>query len=1010
MGFRVQQTTQGSASINSVGIGVSLVVAPDSVKSLIAGTGIGIVNNGNDVTITNTNTFTGYASVANYSALPSASAHNSETYEVLASQGTAWLPGSLGGTYYSAGFYYSNGITWNYLGSAPYQASQSDVNAGLITDQFVSPNTLLNITATISGLTAGTVITNANLTGQATSLGNAVTLTNSAVISKVLTGYISGAGTISATDTILQAIQKLNGNIGSITSSQWIATGSDIYYSAGNVMIGQASAPTSKLHIVETSTSTPRGILADQYSTTGGSRITMRTAGGTFGSPSAVGTGRALGSWTVSGHDGTNFVESSKILVTSIGTIGTSQVPSTMAFQTMTAGGTLTTGILIDQAQHITLEGVTSTGATGTGKFVFDTSPILVTPALGTPSSGLATNLTGLPLTTGVTGVLGTANGGTGIANNAASTWTISGSFATTITVSAATGVTLPTSGTLYGTKSGSITSSQMLSSMFDPTGTGANVFSTSPTLITPLLGTPTSGVLTNCTGYTGVNLVLTDVTTNNSSTSNHGFLAKLSNTATQYMDGSGNWSTPTGTTYSFSTGLTNSAGTVTNNLSVGVSGGQTTIGGTAVGDGLIFKGTTANGTSSAAAFTFNGGNNGGTTLATMLNNGNIGIGVSPTARFHIGAIAGANGGVLLDLLANSGTAGLSYASIDFNVPTTGLIGQFFATASNYSSTALLANSIGLFAEATSGQLALGSLGTSGTVDIFTGGNALINKRFSITAKGAVSFAQSANTAGAVTGFTYTAPANTAQTTGSEINGILWTTTSRQWAGSTTVATQREFYITAPTYSSASATKTITDAFTFYVDAGPTQGTNTTLTRAWSAGFNGRVGIASNLYIGGLTTAATALIHLGAGTATASTAPIKLTTGTNLTAAEAGVLAEYDGINFYGTPNTTVGRWAYSFNSVQYSTPTTGSTVVSTASIANLVCNPAGTLLALTITFPASPVNGQTFGIAISQIITTLTLNTSDGSTIDGTITTSSINSNGGWVYIASATTWFKVH
>lgn len=50
------------------------------------------------------------------------------------------------------------------------------------------------------------------LTGEVTSVGNAATLTNSAVIGKVLTGYVSGAGTISASDTILQAVQKLNGN------------------------------------------------------------------------------------------------------------------------------------------------------------------------------------------------------------------------------------------------------------------------------------------------------------------------------------------------------------------------------------------------------------------------------------------------------------------------------------------------------------------------------------------------------------------------------------------------------------------------------------------------------------------------------------------------------------------------------------------------------------------------------------------------------------------------------
>ena len=63
-----------------------------------------------------------------------------------------------------------------------------------------------------------TVTTNANLTGEATSVGNAATLTNSAVIGKVITGYTSGAGTVAATDTLLQAIQKLNGNTAAIVS------------------------------------------------------------------------------------------------------------------------------------------------------------------------------------------------------------------------------------------------------------------------------------------------------------------------------------------------------------------------------------------------------------------------------------------------------------------------------------------------------------------------------------------------------------------------------------------------------------------------------------------------------------------------------------------------------------------------------------------------------------------------------------------------------------------------
>lgn len=149
------------------------------------------------------------------------------------SSGTAALPSLYWGGNTSTGFYRiaANNVGYSVSGVNLLSLSSTGLTVTGVTTSTSFSGSGTGLTGTAPGLTAGnvttnanltgmvtsvgnatTVVTNANLTGEVTSTGNATTVTNSAVIGKVLTGYVSGAGTVAATDTILQAIQKLNGN------------------------------------------------------------------------------------------------------------------------------------------------------------------------------------------------------------------------------------------------------------------------------------------------------------------------------------------------------------------------------------------------------------------------------------------------------------------------------------------------------------------------------------------------------------------------------------------------------------------------------------------------------------------------------------------------------------------------------------------------------------------------------------------------------------------------------
>lgn len=91
----------------------------------------------------------------------------------------------------------------------------------------------------------------------------------------------------------------------------------------------------------------------------------------------------------------------------------------------------------------------------------------------------------------------------------------------------------------------------------------------------------------------------------------------------------------------------------------------------------------------------------------------------------------------------------------------------------------------------------------------------------------------------------------------------------------------------------------------------------------------------------------------------------------------------------------------------QYVTPTTGSTVnVTSARKVVLVINPAGSLLALTIAFAGSPVNGDTLQMGSTQAVTTVTMS---GGTIIGGLASFVIGSSTTYRYNTTASEWVKI-
>lgn len=285
--------------------------------------------------------------VDDYLDLPLPATVTGQFYWCENSIGTPFIGVLWGGTYYPVGLYYSNGVSWEYM-DTPAQATQAQVDAGTVTDQWVSPKTLRD--------------------------------------SSQWGDYVPYTGATQDVDLGGNSIEARHG----VFDTSVAINGVD-------VMVVNGATITTHLSVHADDGATETEIEMHRHGATAasGTSIYGARSRGSVGSETIVQDGDRILSITGVGYDGTDYATSAQIDFEVDGTPGNNDMPGRIVFKTSADGTqTLTERMRISQDGKVNIDGLTASKVVVTDSSKNLSSSSVTTTQLNYLSKRLTNNTT----------------------------------------------------------------------------------------------------------------------------------------------------------------------------------------------------------------------------------------------------------------------------------------------------------------------------------------------------------------------------------------------------------------------------------------------------------------------------------------------------------------------------------------------------------------------------------------------------------------------------------------